>query len=167
MNQEKISILYLSKYGTLLIQNWTIGCEADSQTYCGSQPKNVNNPWYTVFSEYKMTVCWDVALYSLVGVYQRFRGACCLHHQGTDDEGSKHLWNVGKLLPDYQKTVIFIPTAIRTWNLIFTEYFTLFQPFRLGTPSYRIWRFITVIKKQYRYGETTWYITDITILGNW
>jgi hypothetical protein len=27
----------------------------------------------------------------------------CLHHQGVrpDDGGSKHLWNVGKLLPDY------------------------------------------------------------------
>jgi hypothetical protein len=32
--------------------------------------------------------------------------ACCLHHQGDetrrpDDGGSKHLWNVGKLLPHY------------------------------------------------------------------
>jgi hypothetical protein len=30
----------------------------------------------------KMTVFWDVALCSLVEVYQRFRGACCLHHRG-------------------------------------------------------------------------------------
>jgi hypothetical protein len=32
----------------------------------------------------KMTVFWDVALCILVEVYQRFRGAYCLHHQGND-----------------------------------------------------------------------------------
>jgi hypothetical protein len=36
----------------------------------------------------KMTVFWDVALCSLMEVYRCFRG-------------SKHLWNVSKLLPDY------------------------------------------------------------------
>jgi hypothetical protein len=41
-----------------------------------------------------MAVFW-VVLCSLVEVYQRFRGPCCLRHQGDD------LWNVGKLLPDY------------------------------------------------------------------
>jgi hypothetical protein len=30
----------------------------------------------------KMTVFWDVVPYSLVEVYRRFRGACCLLHQG-------------------------------------------------------------------------------------
>jgi hypothetical protein len=30
----------------------------------------------------KMTVFWDIAPCSLVEVYRRFRGACCLHHQG-------------------------------------------------------------------------------------
>jgi hypothetical protein len=32
----------------------------------------------------KMVVLWVVAQCSLVKVYQRFRGPCCLHHQ--DDE---------------------------------------------------------------------------------
>jgi hypothetical protein len=32
----------------------------------------------------KMAVFWVVAPCSLVGVYQRFRGPCCLHHQGDD-----------------------------------------------------------------------------------
>jgi hypothetical protein len=50
----------------------------------------------------KMAVLWVVALCSLEEVYQRFRGPCCLHHQGgPDDGGSKNLRNVGKLLPDY------------------------------------------------------------------
>jgi hypothetical protein len=52
-----------------------------------------------------------VAPCSLVEVYRRLRGACRLHHQGdswqpsrlsaADDGGSKHLWIVCKILPDY------------------------------------------------------------------
>jgi hypothetical protein len=38
----------------------------------------------------KMAVFWVVAPCSLVELYQRFRGPCCLHHQG-DDGGSKDL----------------------------------------------------------------------------
>jgi hypothetical protein len=32
----------------------------------------------------KMTVFWVVATSSLVEVYQRFRGPCCLRHQGDE-----------------------------------------------------------------------------------
>jgi hypothetical protein len=32
----------------------------------------------------KMAVFWVVAPCSLVEVYQRFRGTCCLHHQGDE-----------------------------------------------------------------------------------
>jgi hypothetical protein len=52
----------------------------------------------------KMAVFWVVAPCSLVVVYRCFRSTCCLHHQVTyrpDDGGSKYLYNVGKLLPDY------------------------------------------------------------------
>jgi hypothetical protein len=42
----------------------------------------------------KMAVFWVLAPCGLVEVSQRFRGPCCLHHQGA-------IWNVGKLLPDY------------------------------------------------------------------
>jgi hypothetical protein len=38
----------------------------------------------------EMAVFWVVAPFSLVEIYQRFRG--------PDDGGSKDLWNVGKLL---------------------------------------------------------------------
>jgi hypothetical protein len=36
----------------------------------------------------KMAVFWVVAPYSLVEVYQRFRGPCCLHHQGDSSQDS-------------------------------------------------------------------------------
>jgi hypothetical protein len=48
----------------------------------------------------KMTVLWDAVPCSVVEVYQYFRGACCLSHY-PNDGGSKCLWNVSKLLPDY------------------------------------------------------------------
>jgi hypothetical protein len=32
----------------------------------------------------KMTVFWNIVLSSLVEVYHRFRGACCLRHQGIE-----------------------------------------------------------------------------------
>jgi hypothetical protein len=50
----------------------------------------------------KIAVFWVVAPCSLVEVYQRFRGPCCLHHQGDR--------------PKTQKTAIFILTAVRTSN---------------------------------------------------
>jgi hypothetical protein len=33
----------------------------------------------------KMAVFWVVASCSLVEVYKRFCGACCLHHRGTSE----------------------------------------------------------------------------------
>jgi hypothetical protein len=56
-----------------------------------------------------MAVFSFVASCSLVEVYRRCRGApssgrrvsCTLLTRRPDDGGSKHLWNVGKLLPDY------------------------------------------------------------------
>jgi hypothetical protein len=46
----------------------------------------------------KMAVFWVIAQSCLVEVYRRFRGVCCLHHQGEkclthrpDDRGSKDL----------------------------------------------------------------------------
>jgi hypothetical protein len=40
----------------------------------------------------KMAIVKDVVMCSLVETDHHFRGAYCLHHhQGNDDEGSKHL----------------------------------------------------------------------------
>jgi hypothetical protein len=49
----------------------------------------------------KIVDFWIVAPCCLVEVYRRFRGACCLRHLGDDRPASKHLWNVGKILPEY------------------------------------------------------------------
>jgi hypothetical protein len=38
-----------------------------------------------------MAFFWVVAPYSLVEIYQRFRGPCCLHHHRPNDGGSKVL----------------------------------------------------------------------------
>jgi hypothetical protein len=42
----------------------------------------------TVGRRTAMAVFWVVAPCSLVEVYQRFRGPCCLHHQGDRPEDS-------------------------------------------------------------------------------
>jgi hypothetical protein len=39
----------------------------------------------------KMAVFWVVASCNLVEVYQRFRGTCCLRHQGDDNPEDSHL----------------------------------------------------------------------------
>jgi hypothetical protein len=49
---------------------------------------------------FEMAVFWIVGPYSLVEIHLCFRDTFCLHHQG-DSITSKHLWNVGKLLPVY------------------------------------------------------------------
>jgi hypothetical protein len=92
-----------------------------------------------------MTVFWDVAPWSLVEVFRRFRGACCLHHQGdlmmetaSTSETSVNFYQATRWSPWWckkqaslkcrftftrlhgtitQKTVTFIHAAVRTWNL--------------------------------------------------
>jgi hypothetical protein len=57
--------------------------------------------WRCHVSSMKMAVFWVVAPCSLVEVYRRFRGACCLSYQRPADRSTNHLWNVGTLLSDY------------------------------------------------------------------
>jgi hypothetical protein len=65
-------------------------------------------------SEMKMAVFWVVAACSLIEVYRRFRGTCCLHHQGThrpDDVGNTSLVNY------YQTTGRYNPEDSHLQNL--------------------------------------------------
>jgi hypothetical protein len=54
-----------------------------------------------------MAVFWDVAPCSLVEVYQRLRGVCCLHHQG--DEMMEAISTSETLVNFYQTTRRYIP----------------------------------------------------------
>jgi hypothetical protein len=48
------------------------------------QNKRLERCRYTTNSDIKMAVFWVVAPCSLVEVYHRFRGPCCLNHQGDE-----------------------------------------------------------------------------------
>jgi hypothetical protein len=54
-------------------------------TDCGGQQIISQVGFLTAVST-KMDVFWVVAPCSLVEVYRRFRGACCLHHQGMQSK---------------------------------------------------------------------------------
>jgi hypothetical protein len=69
---------------------------------------NVSFIFFTATSM-KMTAFWDIALCCLVEVYRHFRGSYCFHCQAPDDDGSKHVWNVGQLQRDN--------TAQNCWRL--------------------------------------------------
>jgi hypothetical protein len=67
----------------------------------------------------KMAVLWSVASCSLVEIYRRFRGACCLYHQGyahialmmeaaRNSETSVNLYQTTTT----QKTAIFMCTIL-------------------------------------------------------
>jgi hypothetical protein len=59
----------------------------------------------------KMAVFWVVAPFSLVELYQRFRGPCCLHHQGDrPDDGLTDLLGLIKNAKSYD--------GMRTGNII-------------------------------------------------
>jgi hypothetical protein len=67
-----------------------------------------------------MTVFWYIAPCSPVEIDRRFRGACCLHHQGsrTSEEPLKRRSISTRLHGAvYQKKVIFILAAVRIFNL--------------------------------------------------
>jgi hypothetical protein len=85
----------------------------------------------------KMAILWVVAPCSVVEINRCFRCACCTHHQGNyspDDGGSKHLWNVSKLLPDYMvqqpgrqrlhSEDMFTDLLLRTFGLNFISHST-------------------------------------------
>jgi hypothetical protein len=70
----------------------------------------------------KMIAFWDREMCILIEVDHRFRGVYCLHHCGTDGGGSRHLRNISLLRCHStvsQKAIIFVFSAVKTWNLTF------------------------------------------------
>jgi hypothetical protein len=60
----------------------------------------------------KMSVFWVVAPSSLVEVYWRFRGGCCLHQQGDDEEDSLLCTRRRENLESYHMNEIFGTTQV-------------------------------------------------------
>jgi hypothetical protein len=67
-------------------QCWQTVCKYASSVLANSPQTNIRRFLFPAGNEkqdtMKMAVFWVVAPCSLVEVYQRFGGACCLHHQG-------------------------------------------------------------------------------------
>jgi hypothetical protein len=61
-------------------------------------------------------------LCGLVETYRRFRGACCLHHQGDKYSSVTCYQTARRNLP---QTAMFILAAVRTWNLNLDNIFSL------------------------------------------
>jgi hypothetical protein len=57
-----------------------------------------------------MAAFWVIAPYSLVEVYQRFRGPCCLHYQGDRPETSVNF---------YQTTLRYNPEDSLLSNILY------------------------------------------------
>jgi hypothetical protein len=60
-----------------------------------------------------VAVFWVVALCSLVEVHRRFRGACCLHHQGNRPEEPEDN-RLHTLLLENLKTRLLVPVLVMT-----------------------------------------------------
>jgi hypothetical protein len=78
----------------------------------------------------KMIIFSDVAPCKLAEVYRRFRGAYCLQNR-PDGRGSKHLWNIGKLIQDYatqhprrRSSSNSLPWEPEIWTVFHTVYMT-------------------------------------------
>jgi hypothetical protein len=99
-----------------------------------------------------------IAPCGLVEVGRRFRGACCLHHEGDPDEGSTHLWNVcsssrlhGAI---YQKAVSLIFTGLVLLQVLkfcvitclYSKVFALVFMTSISHPEYgHVWRLTGVL----------------------
>jgi hypothetical protein len=77
-------------------------CPSHVFSWSGEKITKETNQIWSEHGKMKIAVFWVVSLCSLVEVYQCFRGPCCFNMTHCPvDGGSKDLWNVGKLLPDY------------------------------------------------------------------
>jgi hypothetical protein len=92
-----------------------------------------NNVGFEVFTamSMKMAVFWVVAPCSLVELYQRFKGPCCLHHQGlmhilslfiNFKWAKRNLTFVLCLIPLYSITIPFLNRQKATYILLLTVF---------------------------------------------
>jgi hypothetical protein len=77
----------------------------------------------------KLAVFWVVAPCSLIEVYRRFRGACCLHHQGDrpdDDETTQKINIKNKQIPLYNNEYYFTSAPLIRCNGGHRDYLTFY-----------------------------------------
>jgi hypothetical protein len=85
----------------------------------------------------KMAVFWVVAPYSLVEVYRRFGGICCLHHRG--DEGTVL---IEKLIASFKVEFIFCQYRANQKEIYSTAFCV--DPPKLN--FIEIWRVVSEVK---------------------
>jgi hypothetical protein len=106
-----------------------------------------------------MVVFWVVAPCSLVEVYQRFRGPCCLHNQGPDEDSHlrTHVRTSNPTQPSiwfsvlcfccrvWSRSEVFLweasgcPRWFTSGGLVGSEHRPLFQSLYLRPPDAQIW----------------------------
>jgi hypothetical protein len=90
---EIIKRTYLNKHLILQINGLKLHVTTKFRAALGSEksPEELYLVRFQVLTaaSMKMAVFWIVAACSLVQVYRRFRGACCLRHQGLDARTSE------------------------------------------------------------------------------
>jgi hypothetical protein len=96
-----------------------------------SRPKSSRE----ILQNQKISVFWVVVPCSLVEIYRRFRGACCLHYQGALSMEAASTSDVGKLLPDFKAQPRRQPSSYsppwEIWNLTLSQdMFTMLRSIR-------------------------------------
>jgi hypothetical protein len=100
----------LLTFKSLLMSRLLLGFSSD-QFQRFSKQNLVCVSWMYHLICVKLTLLWDVAPCSLIGIYRRFRGAFCLYRQGYEwmwDETSVSFYETT------QRNTL--PTDVRTWN---------------------------------------------------
>jgi hypothetical protein len=67
----------------------------------------------------KMAVFWVLVTCSLVQVYQRFGGPCCLHHQGDDRDVTEQVRNIHNMSFRHLGILLLQKTHIVNFSYLF------------------------------------------------
>jgi hypothetical protein len=82
---ENYGLRERENYGDGKPQRRELYCWRGDSLFCESERKIYVRFKILTAASMKMAVFWVIASRSLVEGYRRFRGTCCLHHQGPND----------------------------------------------------------------------------------
>jgi hypothetical protein len=83
----------------------------------------------------KIAVFWVVAPCSLVEVYQRFRGPCCLHHQGESQKTAIFIIIYMSFSSSCLYSHFFVPSVTSGNKKIVCSFYALFAPHPVANSS--------------------------------